>query len=405
MTYHRIWQVCVGAVFVAAAASKAYDPMPTVRALQYIGLPDPIVVITVLTLITLEMALGTLLVAVRPPLFASIFAILLLIVFALFLAVLLMLPASPSCGCLSMAFFSSSAKLEQRLGFIRNLMLIFAGVMTFRRNRIWTPAIWRQRGRSISASPGFTLPELLVTIAVIAVLVGILMPTLAHVRERSRQTTCASNLAQIGKSIHAYAAENGGLILRAATTPEQLLGEKCPPWVAMVDVSLRHLSRKDMAIPTSKLRVLKCPSHPQEDAPSNFLINAMGASEPPLSLEWAEMAYTTQLARVRRPGNVILVTEAIDSRGRSRPLPLEICTDRQKELWMSGLQVWARSHLPNIVGERKARIAESRHGDGKINALYFDGSVRSVEARKLVPGDFDDGIRNRSPRYLVQPGA
>jgi prepilin-type N-terminal cleavage/methylation domain-containing protein/prepilin-type processing-associated H-X9-DG protein len=96
---------------------------------------------------------------------------------------------------------------------------------------------------------GFTLIELLVVIAIIAILAAILFPVFASAREKARQTTCSSNLRQIGLAIKQYVQDND------ETYPYDRLNGY--PWEAAVYPYVKSA------------KAFACPSNPNNGATIN----------------------------------------------------------------------------------------------------------------------------------------
>ena len=94
-----------------------------------------------------------------------------------------------------------------------------------------------RRPSSRAATAAFTLIELLVVIGIIAVLVGIMMPTMSRVRQHAKQVACQSNMRQVGQLLLIYANTFGGHVVPLGPDEQPRLGVWVDPpqrWPVLV---------------------------------------------------------------------------------------------------------------------------------------------------------------------------
>jgi len=175
------------------------------------------------------------------------------------------------------------------------------------------PAVGRSRGkweRTGRACAGFTLIELLVVIAVIAVLAAILFPVFSQAREKARQTSCLSNMRQMGFAVQMYAQDYDECLPLAATaTATGFLN-----WHHLADPYVRNQ------------QVWVCPSYngPIRDIFGNLVChygyNAfyLNVNVDPANIFTLNNAPGISLASITEPTRCVLI---VDNRGIDGKLP------------------------------------------------------------------------------------
>lgn len=73
--------------------------------------------------------------------------------------------------------------------------------------------------RTTGSRVGFTLIEVLVVVAIIALLAAILLPSLAAARDQARKAQCLSHLQQFGRAFHAYGSSEKGYLCSGMFDP------------------------------------------------------------------------------------------------------------------------------------------------------------------------------------------
>ena len=97
---------------------------------------------------------------------------------------------------------------------------------------------------------GFTLLEILVVAAIIALLAGILLPAISQARAKARRTACMSNLSQLAKAVMMYVSEHQSTYPVIASRPT-------------MDSSKASL-KQALARYVSDERLLRCPDDRQK---------------------------------------------------------------------------------------------------------------------------------------------
>src|SRR5262245_1318583 len=124
------------------------------------------------------------------------------------------------------------------------------------------PQVARLKG-SLHAPRAFTLVELLVVIAIIAILAGLLLPTLSKAKSKGQAIVCLNNLSQLQKVWLMYTDDNDGVLPLTQLdggTPSRALADSWVLGNAVLDSNPLNLQTGTFFPYLRSVNVFRCPS-------------------------------------------------------------------------------------------------------------------------------------------------
>ena len=237
---------------------------------------------------------------------------------------------------------------------------------------------------------GFTLIELLVVIAIIAILAAILFPVFAQAREKARQTSCLSNLKNIGTAIMLYVDDNHETYPLTYSTDANypkchfpaILNSYvknyavwyCPSWISTYDKSVDEASQGINALN------------------GGYGANAsiMGYMD---TANWADIAHSTKAARVKSPSNMVLIMDF--GTWWFRADLITAWRGWAGNMYFPGSAAGGIAPDGNVQGDYLSDFNTGRHNEG-VNICFADGHANYEKSADVVGWV---GLTSKNPFY------
>jgi len=238
---------------------------------------------------------------------------------------------------------------------------------------------------------GFSLIELLVVVAIIAVLAAILFPVFGQVRAAARKSSCTSNLHQLAMAFNQYFQDfdetfppNGVTQFRGVADLDRL-------WISQIEPYVKSLG------------VLHCPADSITNAKRTFSGALPDEQDRPdlprlsYGANWDMMSAAksgrpeAKIATIRYSSQTLLVSDCTEPWAFGPVYVDESTGVRWSHIaFANGPPI---VHDPTVYHGGRSGMGHERHGDGS-NIAFMDGHVRFLHADQFV---------NRTDWHNYQP--
>lgn len=236
----------------------------------------------------------------------------------------------------------------------------------------------RPRGKS-SVRGGFTLIELLVVVAIMAMLIGLLLPALASARSAGRSVVCLANSRSLATALTIYADDDRHGYFPTARMPGMAMGGNpaapfqtswiylLAPYIGYEATLPEHPSDAQIRDFVSAMAVCRCP----EDRSGNWDAVMM-----PRLASYGINAYLTpnhpphwgvRPASIGEPSHTVIAAELAEEMGSDHFMPMYWGDPPAVVHPMMQVRQW------DAARERPRVIQHTRHGALRANYVFADG--------------------------------
>ncbi len=275
----------------------------------------------------------------------------------------------------------------------------------------WKKRVFTRKNSFVQPGPsGFTMLEMVVTIAIIVILLALMVPGFKAIREHAKSDKCMSNLRQIGIAMQLYTNDNNqngggvaGLRVIEGVYPPSILqnssGNILDDWAGYIS---SEVDGRAHSIPRNP--IFMCPSMAIQNNISPTYAAHAGIC--PIVDNVGKAAIMT--SRIRRPGEVILVADAMQlvigtkyggtfdysvypallfDAGPLNPFPAPYTYVVDPNPFIPNpLMTIATSETPIVVYQDKDNLTPAQNPGnvryrhrGTANVLFCDGRVSSMK--------------------------
>lgn len=216
----------------------------------------------------------------------------------------------------------------------------------------------RETIRKSRMDSSFTLVELLVVIAVVAILMTILLPALNGAKESARRLSCSANVRQLLYAHHSYADEQGDYFASVITDAATPSSYDYWDWTRVWQVAYPY---KQSPYKAWAKTIFNCPRQQSlfgnSDRPDHYSVNSTTRT----GSMWGDVRHSVKRGSVKRPAGTMLLSE-----GRTHLIP-------------------AKASLGNVITEKNSEgrsIWDFIHNDESAVVGYYDSHVESLKIQQ-----------------------